>query len=475
MINNSTFSSVAGLLGAVNDNNVVLSTVGGSALEFIESSVPVPYNIKVATDPENVISSYREITLKPVVHPEYSAGTTGPIATGHEASIDYVRPNARELADSVINRAINQIQPFYISVVKSSKEIPTFERQIKNAVDLRIFDHFGGWRNEWAQRLLGQFSSVVRPVNGGGNALTLPKTLPETSITTSNSSFDSLISTWQDEYASTLHDVFEELNGKEMPYWTTSSAINSFDKYFFAFLVISASTNDPWEGSDLTLEEWQHVCADAQILLAGWLHNYIDNLNTTGEEGVLIADIEISNGATVAYINPIANEKFIAQGGSPELIYGMFISEKNNVALIDDLLASKEEFVKAWDDYVVVKRVNDSERWLAVVKNTVIDNFRIELNGAPTGLFEEGVDHTPLIKSFTDMIHRDVHLSNVDDIDVIIMNHFANDLFVGEETVKLLRTYDHYLKEGLSADKAQEMAVIELIFNWVMSQIAINK
>lgn len=474
MINDGTFAAIAPLLEVVNARGLALNSHHDSALELLEDSVNVPYNVKSDTPPEKQIDRYRELVNKPIVSKQIMEGHIGSIYEDHEETQKYIRQDMRLRVDTMINRAINLIQPFYIELTKSAVNIPTFERALKTLYDVKLIEHYEGWKNEWCDRLLNQMSGVQR-MEFGNIDLKLPGTTPETSVVTNNHTFDEMLVGFTSEFLVTQHDIFSEFNGYRLPAIDSIEAFENFDKLFYILMVISASDDAPWEDSGLSLEEWDTVIGEAKVVLSSWVIQYLTLLNEEPKEGVLIRDISNKkDGGVTVLVNPISNVSFVEAGGSVEVIYGMLLDSQtsgNTYYTINEVAERKASYIQIWDDFVVAKRANDATLWLGQVKAGLITQFRYSLVSAPEGLFDEGIDVDKMVAEFTKDLEYNVNLSNVDNIDQYLFSYLRANIFKGEDTIDLLMDYDYFLKEGLSQSKAQEQAVIRAIFRWVTPQI----
>lgn len=478
MINDGTFAAIVPLLEVVNTRELVLSAHPESAVEYLDQSVVIPNNVLAAASPETHIDLYRDYVSRPYVSKLIMEGNNLANRAEHEDALQYIRENMRVLVDSTINRAINLVQPFYTELVKSAINIPTFERGVKNLYNLQVIEHYEGWSNEWCQRLLNQYSSVQRfDFFEEQYKLALPKTEADTAVVTNLKAFDDMLSGFNAEFLVSMHDIFTEMDGVTLPPVGSMEAYKLFDKIFYILLAVSASDSEPWVGSGVGSDVWDSMVAEIKVRCSSWIIQYLELLDVEAKEGTLVRlyDFKAEGGATIL-INPISNTEFITKGGSPEAIYGMMLaaeSSKEYFHTTNEVFERKDNFVQIWDDFVVAKRANDASRWLAQVKAGLTQQYRYALVAAPEGLFEGEINIDEKVEHFSETIERSLNLSNVDDIDNYLFTYLGEHVFKGEDTIRLLADYDYFLKDGLTPEKAQEQAVIQLVYRWVAPQVII--
>lgn len=478
MISDTTFDAVAGLAAELNANDVVLATVDDSAVEIVNHAGLRPLNNTEQVSPEDFIEQYKKMLDKPLLQGiapgEVSLGNGMVPIREHEETLQHVKGVARDLVDGILDRAQNVVQPFVVNVCRAAQEIPNRAKAVSALVDIRNIEHHSGWSDEWVARVLGQFANVgiVDFDNQPNIVLPMaPSSLPKTG----NAAFDELLETYVAENGIVIQDVFDAISTR-LPHPAASNACEFMDRVMFTFLMMCGFEDEPWEESGVDLRTWTATVADANNRLASWINQYSTKLSEESTEGILIRGVRQDDLTTVIYTNPLTFKAYVEEGGKGETIHGMMLLSRdgdssNYYVHKNMILENQNRFLEAWDKQVTIDRNRDSQEWLETVRTSLIRAFNSELSVASDDLLSPSVTRDEALANFSDFVNNDVQLYNINDIDLLVMDGLKRYVFIGEMTIDLLRNIDMYMKQDMTEAQAERQAVLDLIFEWVASQV----
>ena len=481
MISNTTFDAIGGLAVTLRERDVAVTAVEDSALDIIYKSGTCVFTNAEQLNPENFIEFYK----KSLEIPLYANVAPAIVATGsklipvreHEETLMFCKDEAIKLVNSLLDRSQNIVQPFFQSLVTTAQEIPTRTTDYKGLYEVKNIQHFSGWSNDWVSRVVSQFASVGEySDNSDINLPNPPATLPSTG----NGAYDDLLASYITHTgmspAECLSDAFTQISNLGHPDAYESGS--SFNTVMFVFLLLCAFEDEPWAESGVDLSGYKNAIGSTNNTLARWMTTYLDKISKESQEDILISGMAREGNVNVIYTNPMMFSKYIANGGSVEAIYGMYMMTKDGS--VDHLyqhtskiIEWNDTFVQAWDNAVTIDRTRDSHTWLELVRENVWRGFS-QLLDADLDLLA-GRSFDEVVDEFKEYIMTMVQLYNVNEIDSLILEALKASLFKGEQTVDVLRLIDMYLKEGMSLGHAQEQATIDVIFEWGASQLIASK
>lgn len=485
MISDKTFESIALLAKTINDRGIRLAAVGGSALELLSTAgFRTPVTIEQMSE-SDLVTHYSNAIKDPMIlniAPENVTKVDGVIPVQeHEETLIAINKTLNKMTDSIINRGRNVVQPFILRVCQAAADIPNRADRLMSVYDLKLIEHYDGWLSPWCQRILGQFST------GNGDAyepitISLPKA-PGTSfidgeLSTGNAEVDELLKNYLVSYGLTEVNVFDLLGNGEIPPASSGEACEYFDKVMFAIILLCAFSDEPWEDTGMDLETYKSVVLDALIALNTWVNDYTDIIKEEAEKKVLIKSIKVEGPTKVIHVNPVSYSNFIAEGGNVKAIYGMMMllnsgQKDKYYAEYDMIIEHSQHYVGVWEEKVTIDKTRDTHEWLELVKRSMFRAFNQELSVAGEEILPPEVTVEQVLNEFEDYIQENVQIHNVGDIDLLVMEALKATIFKDELSVDILLFTDAYLKDGLDPQEAQKLAILDIVFDYMVSQCVV--
>lgn len=246
------------------------------------------------------------------------------------------------------------------------------------------------------------------------------------------------------------------------------------NKLLAQFVLVSILADTPPEGTGMSKNKWETLCSRLMMAMG-----YICWVHAKEEESVreskrLVADVDVAAGKI--YLHGAVYDKWLDEGGVPELIYGAYL-DTNSIKDVkyDLLLENKEQHLGSWRRYHSVKAARDEQDLVARIKNAlllVIGDMAKTID--PTAL---APNMTPLalVNWGNDVVRALAGAEWTRDLGLTCLK-VACDVFFSHTPSKrlLLRINDLVNNRQMEAEEAASVAAIEYMNDWLAGQVQIR-
>jgi hypothetical protein len=149
---------------------------------------------------------------------------------------------------------------------------------------------------------------------------------------------------------------------------STSNAFEAAD-VALAVLLLSRKIYDDVQSTDLNLQAYQNFVVQLRDYAGTVLYNSFRKIELFVKNKNLV--VEYGADHYTAKVNGLVYREWLDKGGSPEVIFGLIVSNNSTTSqtLIDGMAP---ELLKAWNSYVVFHNTNESNKVFDYYKNYLI-------------------------------------------------------------------------------------------------------
>ena len=177
-------------------------------------------------------------------------------------------------------------------------------------------------------------------------------------------------------------------------------------------------------------------------------------------------------------VNAEVYADFLANGGSPEVIYGTMVSDRNTD--IDYLINNREKYEAAYDKFVSLNRSYTAASRLEVYQRSIRDEFYKMVDD--TEELKDMKSGSGVFVRLKDALNRmgNDHISSPENTYKFLRSAVSSILYPDRPQVeKIISSLDDFVaregEENLSTAEVANIVLIDLIVDWLCDQVVVRK
>lgn len=179
---------------------------------------------------------------------------------------------------------------------------------------------------------------------------------------------------------------------------------------------------------------------------------------------------------TIIYVNAKVYDDFLEHGGTPEVLYGAYLTDRKTKA--NELMDNKDAYLRAYTKAVTYGKLANTNNLLAAIKNSLYDianmiqsdiarlqgneeqpQYKIELTNAIT------------IKQVDDFVQH-VSIRDAENVYTLVRNFICSVYFKDTEIQSILDRIDYLDPNGeMDMNDLAIIAVVDFLVSWLCGQV----
>lgn len=380
-------------------------------------------------------------------------------------SVRNAMKHARSVASPTINNMIDLMNEYMedVTVIPEPYEI----------VDVELAPV---WENPVVQNALSNHTVSSRSLDRANiKRVVAPENLEEHLITGAVG-FDQAFQTSLRNSGLTALEVFDYLfNGSSALTAMVHPFYQSRNKTVIAYLMASILMDKPVPNSGMSGFEWETLL-QSMVNVLGEGCNFIYQAHQSDlDSNVLHYDTDIVNGKI--YLNSAVYEKWLNEGGTPEIILGAVMNQQNNpseVLSYSSLLGRKDILINVWNNYHASKRILEDNKRLDKIKNGLYACLIKTIDEMQNADLPDLAVKENLVTRAKEHV-AEVNNHHINDMGKLCMDIACDVLFYHTPSKYLLNRISDRCEEGMSPDEAATAVMMEYITDWIASGLGVVK
>ena len=476
-------SSCVSLADSMVATGVTVTPIPGTPLDsMVKATTPMEaFGVKVHG--EGLIGNNLSITdVEVAINKSIEMANTSP-AAGHQSLHNDLMEDAVERFSTIVNKNIllarNIINPLIHDIIdKASKEADLKSTKGIN-IDVMPLDLKGIWQSDILSTLIGQYA------NHGHTTLANLKYHPDFAdvnigeiIGTTSHRMDVAIQPWLEAGGLTTaeavwNDYFAAGNGNVGGHFGIDR--NSAERALAAFLLAWGLYNKrPYEVA-IGETEYTYALEAMLYISAGTIADTIRENDDVIKAGKLVLSYPVAGisqcDSPVIHVNGSLYERWLETGGSPEILFGAYLSDK--VTDGQYLVDNAANYLDKWHRHVTqIKYTQDNNR-IADLKSSIKKHIaeEIERIGEEYGASVDAM--------YGEMAKRMEELSpyHLDDLYSFLRDIICDVMYPRTEAKRILQLIDAYGKKfpNINPRELGLLAVANLVAKWVAEMMQVKK
>lgn len=380
-------------------------------------------------------------------------------------SVRNAMSHARNVARPTVSSIIDSMNEFVVnsSVVKEPYEIVdvSLTKVWDNPVVLGTMDSF----KPRLQRLARKDIPKV-PV---------PEDLSD-HMTTGAVAFDQAFTNAIRETGVTVEDAFNtlfnssaDLTAEAYPFYRTRNLS------MVCYLMASILLKKPIKGSGLDGLQWETLLHRMTNTLGDGCKFIYETYQSDQSADILHFDTDEVDGKV--YLNGPVYERWLNSGGSPEIIFGALLNQRDNPSkpiLFSETLENKDQYLRFWTNHhATVRSLEDAKR-LDMVKNGLYSSLVLAIDDAERAYLPDLAPKETLYTRAKELVSK-VTTHDISDIGKLCQSLTCDVMFYHTPSKYLLNRINDRCNEGLAPDEAATAVMIEYITDWMALGLHVKK
>lgn len=495
MLNSNTLEAIAPFVE--HNSGSRLTAIPGSALSTLTQSIIEKYQVLASVKHDEPV----EYSIDDIVQ-TLSAGCSeaeGVEHTGRDVLNDTVRlvtktmRNNIYLTRSVVLPMIDEYAERLSQVVNDKCSKSVLALNIVEDTKLTIIT---------SPQLKAIVSDQKQRTNYRG--ISLPRyhsqdlSIPELSalIATGNTTFDKLIADWVkvNTLETQLKGIYTSLfvgNDTASTPAGEDSFINhvniaTFDTALLALLMCWGLVKNTQEGLNISLNDYTVKMQIFAAACCGVINQAISRYERNAKNKTLVVQYPASNrqfcydelDKNHIVVNSETYAKFLELGGSPEMIFGSYLTDRQN--RMGTILENSTQYVKEYNTQIARGKLTALNNTLTIVQSELRDiAFDIakrvteKQNGDPESDISYSISFTgnEHMKKASDFINA-LNVRHLDDFYATVRSFVCSCFFEGSMALDLLNRIDALDPEGeKDINELALISTVDLVVDWFVNQI----
>lgn len=241
------------------------------------------------------------------------------------------------------------------------------------------------------------------------------------------------------------------------------------DAALASFLIARRIWDKPVDDVEMKLDEYQNKMAFLRDQAAVRLNGEINMADRNEQYGTLIKS-QGKGGKIV--VNDVVYRKFLQDGGNNEVLFGNALRPRPQLSA-DDILASKEDCEKAWNNYLAFNRLALSNKRFTIVKTMIRVEFaswvlHASLDELPVNMRES------VMQRFDAALDRTTQ-AETEQLTLWVQRLFCASVYYRTDAGMILDTINDVMSsnQGMDVREAAAVAAVNYAATWVGRQLQV--
>lgn len=472
MISNDTLRIADELASIATDNNVTLTPRGETPLQELYRSCVAAENT-LLKDSEAVTGALDD-PVDFVGNMSRSKNVMG--VSDHDVNLEEIVSISATAVATVLSIARNQVNPLIRSVTEEVKTRLEDEiNNISNPISIEMENGTPLWTSPTVNALVEKYKGVSL-VNGYSTLVEKVEPIDfVNSVKTGIVDFDNLVERIN-RNGSPARGVFNSIYHVDKNY---SSELVKVIRYFsddelilLFLMAVNMETNTPTT-KGMGLEDFTQYNMAVKVNAAVEINNRIEVINRRISTKRLITSYPAhefgESTESVIRVNGNVYKKWLTEGGSPEVLFGALLSDRNTN--YQDLLTNKDKYLAVWgrkERLLMIKRTNQS---FVIMQRLLTQALTKEINTCDSEeqyCVVKGTLHERLKEHVGHMCADDIN-----DLYLTVRHLVCNVFFPHTDVKRILSEMDVILRAGEVEDpkEAALYVAVNYVSDWVADQI----
>lgn len=403
----------------------------------------------------------------------------------HDMVMDEVLEVLKKTVAWNLDVARNQVNPSVKAACEFVQQYVDDALTLKNtAISVRADKYAEIWDSHYLTGLVERYNetpvkdvklSITVPMADG---IATPLALVETGVARFNTELENFIATLPDGYVQEIYNkIFVNRDESYNP--SLLAHLNHLyvepTQILVIFLLASRLCEITPEGVQAGLNEYKEYVIDIMSQAARAVCRTLERRESNAKRKVLVSDWsrfredDIGINPVEIRVNADVYDKWLEAGGSPEVLFGAFVSDRNSN--YDILLERKDRYIKVWESQERVMATNLRLQKANHFQTGLVRAIEKEIQDMPDDLLvtERKVYVTELHKYIRNMPNNWYE----DDLFITVRKVICSVIFPHTNAYDILTTMDSVAKEHpeLEMREVGLLALMEFIPTWVATLI----
>lgn len=252
------------------------------------------------------------------------------------------------------------------------------------------------------------------------------------------------------------------------------------DQHLVVHLLARAFMDTPPENSGMSLSSYN-------LAIAGLLEQTAVQMNTIHQywlrmrrQGIVVLSYAVATGIPTSVEDGVIQvfgdvyDKFLAEGGTPEVIIGANLSDRA-VDLIN-MTEKKDKYLMAYQNYARNADIERTNRLGALLRDVISREVSIEIINLPEVAVNPHVEREALHAMAKDALSAFNDHQLITDLYKVVRHVLCKSVFGHTDSLKILQSMDEYMADGAMEPRdAAYRVCIDMVVEHLLSQVEITK
>jgi len=269
-----------------------------------------------------------------------------------------------------------------------------------------------------------------------------------------------------------FNDIFHsprKASGVDFPMYRTRT------KTLISYLLVSILADKPVPNSGMNGTAWDTLMHKLLNVYGDGCKFILETYESDVASNVLHYDTDLATDRI--YLNGPVYDKWLNEGGTPEVILGALLNSLDNpneAISYSATLENASTLMRVWEGYHVNIRLLNETKHLDMVKNGLFRCLVKSIEDIELMYLPETASRNALISRAKEYVSK-VNSHTVNDIGKLCMSITCDVMFYHTPAKYLLCRIEDRCAEGMIVSEAATAVMIEYITDWIASGIGISK
>ena len=255
----------------------------------------------------------------------------------------------------------------------------------------------------------------------------------------------------------------------------TLSVLNAFEAcdVGLAILLISRKIYDDVQQTDMPLQAYQNFVVQLRDYAGALVYNSLKKIDLLVKNKILV--VEFRHTEYRAKVNGAVYRDWLEKGGSPEVIFGLLVSN-NNIAsqsLIDE---KASDLLKTWESYVLFHNTQESNKVFDYYKDYLIISLEMsykDMSDEEKVIVETNPNFFAIVKKLADAEIETLRTSDMANVYEVALKIIAKCRYYYTSAFNILSDINEAGKVNPNVDvrEAALLAAINYLSDYLANQV----
>lgn len=257
--------------------------------------------------------------------------------------------------------------------------------------------------------------------------------------------------------------------------FNTLSVLNAFEAcdIGLAILLMSRKIYDDVQQTDIPLQAYQNFVVQLRDYAGALVYNNLKKIDLLVKNKILV--VEFKPIEYKAKVNGVVYREWLEKGGSPEVIFGLLVSN-NNIAsqsLIDE---KANDLTKTWESYVLFHNTQESNKVFDYYKDYLIISLEMsykDMTDEEKAIIETNPNFYNIVKKLADSEIENLRTTDMHNVYEVALRIIAKCRYYYTSAFNILSDINEAGKVNPNVDvrEAALLAAINYLSDYLANQI----